>query len=159
MLEHSKWKLETFPINVDPMKEYLKQGIVYAYKRDKGFRPIIVINVERLIQSKIIDKDLVSMSDYFLDFIINECMVPSKVENWTCIIDLNNVGLTQIPKSLLQSMISSMQRNYRGRMFRLYAVNVHWLVRGLWTIAKNMVDEFTLTKMNMLGSDIKSTVT
>ena len=52
-----------------------------------------------------------------------------------------------------------MQSNYRGRMFRLYAVNVHWLVRGLWSIAKNMVDEFTLTKMNMLGSDIKSTVT
>lgn len=85
-------------------------------------------------------------------------MLASKIENWTVIVDLNNVGLTQIPKSLLQSMISSMQRNYRGRLFRLYLVNTHWLLRGLWAIAKNAVDEYTLTKMNLLGSDFKPTI-
>ena len=85
-------------------------------------------------------------------------MMPSKIENWTIIVDLNNVGLTQIPKNLLQSVITSMQRNYRGRLFRMFAVNVHWLVRGLWQIAKNLVDEFTLTKMNMLGYEFKDNI-
>jgi len=51
-----------------------------------------------------------------------------------------------------------MQRNYRGRLFRLFFVNVHWLVRGIWAVAKNLVDEFTLTKMKMLGSGIKEEV-
>ena len=46
-----------------------------------------------------------------------------------------------------------MQRNYRGRLYRLFCVNTHWLVRGLWSIAKNAVDEFTLTKMNLYGGD------
>lgn len=76
------------------------------------------------------------MVNYFLDFLITECMIPAHIENWTVIVDLNNVGITQIPKGLLQSVIQSMQKNYRGRLFKFYAVNVHWLVRGLWKIAQ-----------------------
>ena len=48
-----------------------------------------------------------------------------------------------------------MQKNYRGRLFRFYAVNVHWLVRGLWKVAQQLVDEFTLAKMHMLGGNFK----
>ena len=40
-------------------------------------------------------------------------------------------------------------------MFRLYAINCHWLLRGLWKIASKMVDEFTLQKMHLLGYDFK----
>jgi hypothetical protein len=64
---------------------------------------------------------------------------------------LTNVGLTQVPKSLLQGIISSMGKNYRGRMFRLFAVDVAWLVRGLWKIVKPMLDEFTASKINIYG--------
>jgi len=67
------------------------------------------------------------------------------------ILDLTNVGLTQVPKSLLQGIISSMGKNYRGRMFRLFAVDVAWLVRGLWKIVKPMLDEFTASKINIYG--------
>lgn len=48
-----------------------------------------------------------------------------------------------------------MQRNYRGRLYRFYAVNTHWLFRTLWAVAKNLVDEFTFTKMNLLGYEFK----
>jgi CRAL/TRIO domain len=44
-----------------------------------------------------------------------------------------------------------MGRNYRGRLFRLFAVQVAWLVRGLWKVAKTMIDEFTVTKINIYG--------
>lgn len=85
-------------------------------------------------------------------------MIPSKIENWTVIVDLNNVGISQIPKSLLQSVIDSMQKNYRGRLFRFFAINSHWLLRGLWAVAKNLVDEFTLTKMNLIGYEFKAEI-
>lgn len=49
-------------------------------------------------------------------------------------------------------MISAMSRNYRGRMFRLFAVQVGWLVRGLWKIVRPMLDEFTSSKINIFGS-------
>lgn len=51
-----------------------------------------------------------------------------------------------------------MQTNYRGRLFRFYAVNTPWLVRGVWSIAKNLVDEFTFTKMHLLSTDFKDEV-
>ena len=51
-----------------------------------------------------------------------------------------------------------MQTKYRGRAFRLFAVNVHWLLRGLWQVAKAMLDEFTLSKMHMHGGDFKENV-
>jgi hypothetical protein len=49
-----------------------------------------------------------------------------------------------------------MQRNYRGRMFRMYLLNMHWLLRGLWAVISKMIDEFTLQKMHLLGYDFKA---
>jgi hypothetical protein len=36
-------------------------------------------------------------------------------------------------------------------MFRLFAVDVAWLVRGLWKIVRPMLDEFTASKINIYG--------
>jgi hypothetical protein len=66
---------------------------------------------------------------------------------------MDNVGLTQIPKSLLQGIVSAMTKNYRGRMYRLFCLNVAWLVRGLWKLVKTMIDEFTATKINIYGGN------
>ena len=38
-------------------------------------------------------------------------------------------------------------------MFRLFAVYVAWLVKGLWSVARSLIDEFTATKINIYGSD------
>lgn len=54
---------------------------------------------------------------------------------------------------MMKGVIQQMQRNFRGRMFRMFIINANWLVRGLWTIAKTVVDEFTLTKMNLHSDD------
>jgi len=45
---------------------------------------------------------------YLVEFLLTHCMVPSKIENFFIILDFNNVGMTQIPKSLLQAMIQTM---------------------------------------------------
>ena len=34
-------------------EDYIPMGILYIYKRDKGHRPVMVINTERLIASKV----------------------------------------------------------------------------------------------------------
>lgn len=44
-----------------------------------------------------------------------------------------------------------MSRNYRGRMYRLFAVHTAWLVRGLYKIVRPMLDEFTSSKINIYG--------
>eukprot|EP00347_Sterkiella_histriomuscorum_P002775 403366847 len=158
MNENAIWRRESFPMDTRPFMDYLNQGIIYAYQRDKGQRPIIIINVEKISSSKIEQQNLINLSDYFLDHILTNIMYPSRIENWNVIVDLNNVGLTQIPQKLLKNMIAAMQRNYRGRMFKLYAINTHWLVRGLFKIAKSMLDEFTLSKINVLSTDFQASL-
>lgn len=87
-------------------------GIFYGYKRDKGARPILILNVEKMVASGVIlfidincfqiDLEVImNMVNYFLNFVITKCMIPSRIENSTVIVDMNNVGLTQIPKTLL----------------------------------------------------------
>jgi hypothetical protein len=38
-------------------------------------------------------------------------------------------------------------------MFKLYAVQVAWLVRGLWKIVRPLLDEFTASKINIYGGN------
>jgi CRAL/TRIO domain len=93
----------------------------------------------------------VYLANYLIDFILRNCHLPGQIEGWSVIIDFTNVGITQIPKTLLQGLISAMSKNYRGRMYRTFIVHVGWLVRGLWKVVRPMLDEFTATKINIYG--------
>ena len=85
--------------DVTPFLAHLNTGMLYCYKRDKNCRPIVVVNVRRVIDSKITMEQLIPMVDYFTNYTIEHGMVPGRVENWTCIFDLKDVGATQIPKN------------------------------------------------------------
>ena len=78
-------------------------------------------------------------------------MVPGSIESWTAIFDLKDVGVTEIPKDRIQPLITNMTKNYRGRLFRFFAVDVTWVVRQLWKLAHQFVDEFTKKKLSIYG--------
>jgi len=82
-------------------------------------------------------------------------MVPGKVENWTAIFDLANVGITEMPTKHIQNLVRSMSKNYRGRLFRFFATDVNWVVKGLWKFAHRFVDEFTKQKLLIFGNDYR----
>jgi len=44
-----------------------------------------------------------------------------------------------------------MQRNYPGRLFRFFGIEVSMLFRAMWAIAHKMVDDFTKQKMSVHG--------
>lgn len=87
---------------------------------------------------------------------INEAMVPGKVENWVAVVDLQNVGVTQIPKDLLSAMGKALSSNFRGRMFRTFAINMPMLVRALWAVVKNIIDHFQQQKIHIMGGNYKA---
>lgn len=49
--------------------------------------------------------------------------MPGKVENWVTIIDMKGVGITEIPKTLIQKMTKPLQDLFKGRLYRLYIIN------------------------------------
>ena len=45
-----------------------------------------------------------------------------------------------------------MQKNYPGRLYRFFGVEVSMLFRGIWAIAHRFVDDFTKKKMTIHGT-------
>lgn len=89
-------------------------------------------------------------------------MKPGAVENWTMILDLKDVGVTQIPSKKIQKMITMVQNNFRGRLYRLYAINMPFMIRALWKLFKGMCDKFTKEKLIVYGGgyeeDLKNAI-
>ena len=69
-------------------------------------------------------------------------MVPGHIENWLVIIDFKNVGATDLPVNQLKNFVGAMNRNFRGRLFKLIIVNTPAVIRGTWTIIHGWLDKF-----------------
>lgn len=89
---HSEWKKVTYPLKYDPVKEMLAQGVIYGHKRDNCFRPIIIVNCAKILSLADKIDELVAATNFFLDHVISQAMVPGKIENWTTIFDLKTIG-------------------------------------------------------------------
>ena len=59
---------------------------------------------------------------------------------------------------MLQAVVTSIQRNYRGTLYRLFLINMHWLLRGIWSLVSKLVDEFTSHKIILMGYTFKEEV-
>lgn len=46
-----------------------------------------------------------------------------------------------------------MQKNYPGRLYKFYGIEVGMLFRGVWALAHRFVDEFTKKKMSVYGNN------
>jgi len=154
IVEHAKWKASLIT-DYNHFKDDLELGVIYGVRRDKMMHPILVINVRRMIDTKISLERLVAMGDYFLNYVIDNAMVPGAIESWTAIFDLKSVGVTQIPKDKIQGLVRNMTKNYRGRLFRFYSTDVTFVVRQLWKLAHRFVDDFTNKKLLIYGDDYK----
>ena len=155
---HAQWKKDLVISGYETFKEDLELGVLYGCRRDIKMHPILIINVRRMIDSKINLDRLVAMADFFLNYVIEHAMIPGKIEGWTSIFDLKDVGVTEIPKDRIQGLVRNMSKNYRGRLYRFYATDVTFVVRQLWQLAHRFVDEFTNKKLQIFGNDYQEAV-
>lgn len=79
-------------------------------------------------------------------------LVRGRVESWFIIIDCKDVYISQVPITSLQGFIVSLQKNFRGRMFRLTAVNSPLLLKAGWAMVYSWLDEFVQQKLIICGS-------
>jgi len=77
---------------------YLNSGAVYVCGRTiKGHQPIIVINVRKFIDQNVTLDEIIEVSSYLFDWIVCHMMIPGRIESWLIIMDLKDVGITQLP--------------------------------------------------------------
>jgi hypothetical protein len=113
---------------------------------------VIVFNLKRLHNISPQLEERAKCAWLFFEWVLNNMMVPGHIESWFIIMDFDGIGLTQLPVSELKGMVGSLQRNFRGRMFRNVIVNSHWLVSGLWSTVKGWLDPFVQQKILMPSS-------
>ena len=97
MTSHFEWKQSAYPLRFDDeIKKILRSNIIYGFKRDKCFRPIIIVNCKSILNNSDKIDLIVQASNFFMDHVVQKAMVPGKVENWTTIFNLDDIGLTQL---------------------------------------------------------------
>ena len=68
-MEHSQWK-QSLNLDLEAYREDLELGVVYGVRRDVSMRPVIVINVRRMVDSRIPVDRLISLTNFFLEYTI-----------------------------------------------------------------------------------------
>lgn len=156
--------IEWRDINIPPrltnkVLEILNCGFVYVHGRDCKFRPIIVINVECYKKNE----DLYTYDEwlqatiYFMEYIVNNLLIPGQVENWDVISDFGNTSFFFLPSNV-KKLMGILQSNWRCRLYINYVLNMSSLVRGLWKIVKAFLDEATVQKIQFLESSTKKNI-
>lgn len=146
------------PVSSDGIEKLLNSGIFYFLNRDRHFRPILILNLRRAIDTKYTDDELIRLSILTLDYCVENCMWPGKIENWLVIVDAKDVGITQIPRKKLKPMVEVIKNCYRGRLYKFIGVNVTFMLRVIWKLVKSFVDSSTQKQMEVYGTDFKQTL-
>lgn len=60
-------------------------------------RPVMIVSVRKLIDANVGLEMAVNVADVFVNYVIKNSMVPGRVENWTAIFDMRDVGVTELP--------------------------------------------------------------
>jgi hypothetical protein len=153
IFNYLSWRKLYFPFELtSPVIEILDSGFLYTFGRDKRFRPICILNTEVYLklQSKYSSGDWLRAVVYFLEYLIHHMLIPGQVEDWCVISDLRSVSLFSFPSDI-KTFIKVMQDNYRGRLKTNFIIGMNILTRGLWGIAKAMIDPETNKKIKILG--------
>jgi hypothetical protein len=80
------------------------------------------------------------------------------IEQSTTILDLQGVYLSSFSSVYnLVSQVSSIAQNYYPEMLgKMFIINAPMLFTAVWTVVKQMLDEVTVNKIQILGSSYKS---
>ena len=92
----------------DHTGKLLNSGYIYLLKRDRKYRPLLLMNVSIVKTFLEAEADLLlGAVNYFLTYTIDKCCFPGKAETMILIIDMKDVGMTQIPVGVIKKFLGS----------------------------------------------------
>jgi len=89
-----------------------------------------------------------------MEYMLWYMMIPGRIENTNVIVDLKNLGLTQLPLSALNDIYKVMSHHYIGRVFKFYVVNLSWVPNTISGAVKAILTDRQKQKLNILD-DVK----
>ena len=65
------------------------------------------------------------------------------------IVDLNDVGMMNLPMKRIEFIGKMVQRHYAGRLFRQFVINMGFMLRKSSSLFLNFLDEASQLKINL----------
>ena len=145
---HVEWKRDNLPITItDKMSELISSGFFYMYGRDKSLHPITIFSPKVILKTNA-ELSVAMMSAQFVgQYILDHQMREGKVENWVTIVDLDNLGFSEISRNWVQTFTDAFRHNYYQRNVDIYLVNAPFFVTTIWKIFQVFVPQNTKDKM------------
>ena len=88
-------------------------------------------------------EQLNELAIFYFDWMVKNMLVPGKIETWLVILDLQDVGMTNIPVSRLKVFIKAIQASFPGRLYKLLVLNGNWLIRAFFATLYPFFDQYT----------------
>lgn len=142
----------------------------FYHKTDKDGRPIYIeilgkLDVAKLFQVTTSERQLQRLVVEYERFLRERLPICSEVsghliETSCTIMDLKNVGVSQFwkVKNQVQAATAISSNNYPETMGKFYIINAPWAFTTVWGFIKPWLDEVTVSKITILGSDYLKTV-
>jgi len=151
--DHTEFRETRLPIQLtDKLLHFLNYGFLYVHGRDHKFRPIVVFNIYKM-DLKAFDIQLITEAlTFWLEYIVDEFMLPGQVENWVFITNVKGMGLASIAVQSVRKLFSYLQDHYKCRLYRMYLVNASPGVYVPWQLVKKFLDGDTVEKVQFYKS-------
>jgi len=162
-MEHDFKDIENFEYpEVEQVDKYYPQ---YYHKMDKDGRPVYIERLGKLDIGKLYAitsqdrqiKRLVNEYEKFLNNRLPACSakVGYHVETSCTILDLGNIGIWSFSKvkDYVFKASDIGQNCYPECMGKFYIINAPSLFTTVWAVIKNFLDEVTVSKIKILGSN------
>ena len=143
MIEHSRWIRQMFPLRMSVIALALNAGFLYVSGRDYSYRPIMILNVAKLVEHDPSSEVLQATTAFFCDWVVKKLLIPGRVENWIMIIDLHNIGVASLPVKKVKGVVDLTQTHFGGRLFRQLCINMSFMLRKSSSVFLNFVDDIT----------------
>ena len=156
ILKYIEWRAEHIPPWLTELSEKLiRSGYMYIHGRDRWFRPLIVLNPTALLSFKSYDQDaigneIIKWSIFIIEYIMDHLFLPGQIENYVIICDVNKLGVTEIPKSILgKKIIDWLSKGYRYRSKRMHILNTNWAIKIAWKVIEGFMANHMKSKIIM----------
>lgn len=123
-------------------------GMFYMVGRDSHYRPIIVIDVEKIVQSRITEEECLLVQTYFFEYVMRHCFIPGQVESWVAIIDTNHQSMSDL-LGAVKAAFAFLSDTYRMRLYQCYSCRITLTIRMIWAVVQKFLDPETVNKIQL----------
>jgi Na+/alanine symporter len=119
-------------------------------------RPVVYYNASRAKHFTTEENDQL---EFAVAELLHACemsmMVPGHVEQWTVVVDLSDIGYTEIAVSNIKNFVIVSQKLFKNYNVKTYMINAGWLVKKGYDVLSVFLEPIVRNKQVFLGSDYK----